>query len=392
MNIIQGDWDEAWTNIKNILGAAWDLIWATIQFFINQIIAFIRAFKDTIIAIFSNAITWLVAGGKAIVTGLWDGIKNIWLLVIGWFRFLPFAVKDFFVGAGKWIFESGKAIIQGLWDGLKDIWEDIKNWFLGIPKWIKDHKGPISVDKKMLRPAGQAIMKGLLDGLKSGSSAALSWLKGIGVSITDLFSAWFFSPGQVLDFLGDLFTSGGSGSSRGLVGFAKQAMTLFRNMFPGMTIGGWRAKGSVPGSDHPKGKALDLMTTNGTIAQMIIRTFRGMAGAKYWIWNREIATKTGGWQPRGYRGPSPHTDHVHLSFYKSGAWNLLRDQLAFLHRGEMVAPAGIASMIRSVGSGGAAQSTVNRGATFNFYGDVTFGSEGATDDFDWWARTKVAGV
>jgi TP901 family phage tail tape measure protein len=140
--------------------------------------------------------------------------------------------------------------------------------------------------------------------------------------------------------------SGLGASAAGLVGFAARAMAVFKQMFPGMTIGGWRAKGSVPGSDHPKGKALDLMTTNPMVANTIIGKFLTMEGRKYWIWNRRIATASGGFNPRGYSGPSPHTDHVHLSFYKhggqipslaSGLARVPRDNyLANLHQDEAV--------------------------------------------------------
>jgi hypothetical protein len=89
-------------------------------------------------------------------------------------------------------------------------------------------------------------------------------------------------------------------------------------MFPWMTIGGWRSRGSVPGSDHPKGKALDLMTGSSAVANQIIGRFLGQAGAKYWIWNRQFASAATGWRARSYSGPSPHTDHVHLSYFHNG--------------------------------------------------------------------------
>jgi hypothetical protein len=113
-------------------------------------------------------------------------------------------------------------------------------------------------------------------------------------------------------------TEAAGGTASGLVGFAAAHYGTWKQMFPWMTIGGWRARGSVPGSDHPKGKALDLMTASGTVAHQIISRFLGQTGAKYWIWNRQFASAATGWRPRGYSGPSPHTDHVHLSYYHNG--------------------------------------------------------------------------
>lgn len=87
------------------------------------------------------------------------------------------------------------------------------------------------------------------------------------------------------------------------------------------TIGGYREHGSVPGSDHPKGRALDFMINNmkngtnvGTaLANDVIKNYKAW-NVKYVIWNRYIWTPNQGWHR--YNGPSPHTDHVHVSFNK----------------------------------------------------------------------------
>lgn len=86
-------------------------------------------------------------------------------------------------------------------------------------------------------------------------------------------------------------------------------------------IGGWREKGSVPGSDHPKGRALDFMINNvsngkargDALANDLIKNYKQW-NIKYVIWNRYIWTPSQGWHR--YNGPSPHTDHVHASFNK----------------------------------------------------------------------------
>jgi hypothetical protein len=118
-----------------------------------------------------------------------------------------------------------------------------------------------------------------------------------------------------------------SGRFPGATGFGRlapntaRAKAVLHALFPGITIGGWRARGSVPGSDHPRGKALDFMTSNLGTGAAAIRWFLGPGrslGPKYWIWQRQIATAAGGWKPRRYSGPSPHTDHVHMSFFNRG--------------------------------------------------------------------------
>lgn len=82
-------------------------------------------------------------------------------------------------------------------------------------------------------------------------------------------------------------------------------------------VGGWREHGSVPGSDHPKGRALDFMTNNkntgDALANDLIKNYKQW-NVKYVIWYRYIWSPSKGW--RKYSGPSPHTDHVHASFNK----------------------------------------------------------------------------
>ncbi len=96
----------------------------------------------------------------------------------------------------------------------------------------------------------------------------------------------------------------------------KQAAEYFGQKHGYQTVYGWRATGSVPNSDHPKGLALDFMGSqlargNALVADLI-------ANAESWnityiIWQRRIWERnTGKWSP--YSGPSAHTDHVHVSF------------------------------------------------------------------------------
>lgn len=81
------------------------------------------------------------------------------------------------------------------------------------------------------------------------------------------------------------------------------------------TVYGYRRIGSVPNSDHPKGLALDFMTSSKLIgdalaADAVANSSR--LGITYVIWYGRIWTESQGWH--GYVGPSPHTDHVHMSF------------------------------------------------------------------------------
>lgn len=101
--------------------------------------------------------------------------------------------------------------------------------------------------------------------------------------------------------------------------------------FPAIdSIGTWRAAGSVPGSDHPRGKALDVMIPDyksaagialgNQIANFFMKNSSRFK-TKYIIWRDQI-TQGGGWEP--YSHPSgnddnlQHRNHVHISLFDKG--------------------------------------------------------------------------
>lgn len=115
----------------------------------------------------------------------------------------------------------------------------------------------------------------------------------------------------------------------GLAQNTAAALAFIKSTFGINNIGGWRASGSVAASDHPKGKALDVMI-NGWSSPAGIQQGNKVAayftgnpsayGTKYVIWRNQI-NKGGGWGPYirsdGGNATDPtlaHMDHVHISF------------------------------------------------------------------------------
>ena len=81
---------------------------------------------------------------------------------------------------------------------------------------------------------------------------------------------------------------------------------------------GWRAVGSVPNSDHPKGLALDFMGSDKAKGDALVADVianGGSYGVTYVIWRGRI-WRGGEWD--NYSGPSRHYDHVHVSFGSTG--------------------------------------------------------------------------
>lgn len=123
MGIITGNWTQAWNGIKSIFSGVW------------------------------TALSGVAQAG-------WGALKGIFNAGVGFIK----GVMHFSLSA------EGEAIMNSLLGGLKRAWESVKSFVSGIGKWIKEHKGPISVDRRLLIPAGHAIMNGLGNGLVDGFS------------------------------------------------------------------------------------------------------------------------------------------------------------------------------------------------------------------------------
>lgn len=139
VNLISGDFSGAWENAKNIVR----LFWESIE----------DRFRT----------------GLHLMNALKEGLFDIWNRWIGpFFRDLPATIGRFFDGAGQWLLDIGKAILQGLWDGMKAMWGEVSGWVGGLGGQIKSLKGPLDKDLLLLQEEGQAIMKGLQAGMEDG--------------------------------------------------------------------------------------------------------------------------------------------------------------------------------------------------------------------------------
>jgi hypothetical protein len=138
-----------------------------------------------------------------------------------------------------------------------------------------------------------------------------------------------FGP-TVLDEDGHGATGPSDESYQRLTPTAKRLYDLVVRTFDVHAIGGWRPSGSVPGSDHPRGRALDVFVGYPSVEGQALgwRIANWAADnawaldVKYVIFNGRIWTEERGWH--GYRHPSDpcncdptlrHDDHVHISVH-----------------------------------------------------------------------------
>ena len=138
-----------------------------------------------------GAICNFFAGVGGRITGFFsnaaNGVENAWNNVVSWFGGIPNAICGVFAGAGSWLWNAGASIINGLLNGLKAAFGKVKSFVSGIGDWIVKHKGPLSYDKVMLKPAGQAIMQGFDKSLKAGWKDVQRTVNGMNAQINGGF-------------------------------------------------------------------------------------------------------------------------------------------------------------------------------------------------------------
>jgi hypothetical protein len=158
--------------------------------------------------------------GRNLLDGLLNGVFAVASGLGGWLsRNVKNPVTNAFSKAGNWLYGKGKDVLNGFVDGLKAPWKALTNWVSGIAKWIKDHKGPISLDRKLLHPAGVALMKGLLGGLQFGFKDVGSFVYKAGSKVSDITSS---IASSIAGSIGNLFGIGGGGGG-GSVGKSAQS-------------------------------------------------------------------------------------------------------------------------------------------------------------------------
>jgi hypothetical protein len=180
------------------------------KFVWSQFWAWERKLGAWIISLFTAAGKWLYNAGKNVIAGLWNGLKIEWGFVSSWTGKIGGWIKTMFFQAGTWLYNAGKNVIQGFWNGLTFIWTKVTGWIGGLAKWIKDHKGPISLDNKLLEPAGRALMNGLRVGILGGFVDIKNIIGGAASNIGN----WLMSgAGKIGSFFSHLFGGGGGGGS-----------------------------------------------------------------------------------------------------------------------------------------------------------------------------------
>lgn len=323
-------------------------IWATVASWFSRL-------PGRIVAFFSGAARLLLGIGKSIIQGLWNGQLAIWRQAAEWLSRVPGAILGFFHDLPHKLYGAGKDILAGLWKGLRVIWNDVVSWFSKLPGRILNVLG-IHSPPDWAIDAGMHMMKGILRGIVMHAGGPLAfmdrWQEAMAKKSRQRFDVGIFQiPG-----LGGIFsggTTGGKGSMGHPWDWIAQAMTLTHA--PSTWMDAIFRRIMFESSGNPN--AINLTDANAAaghpskgIMQMIDTTFSGYALPGHSnIWNpvdniasaiRYIANRYG----------SISAIDPPVQGYRVGAWDIARDQLAYLHKREMVVPAATAEQVRKAGS------------------------------------------
>lgn len=184
--------------VSTIISAIVGFISSTLLPAIQAMLPFIQGVISGIASVVSGIVS-VIQGVINVVTVIinvnwsqaWNGFMQVVhgavQGVLGFLGGIGSAIMGVFAGAGAWLWNAGASIINGLLNGLKAAFGRVKSFVSGIGDWIVRHKGPLSYDKVMLKPAGLAIMRGFDKSLKEGWKDVQRTVNGMNAQINGGF-------------------------------------------------------------------------------------------------------------------------------------------------------------------------------------------------------------
>ena len=184
--------------VSTIISAIVGFISSTLLPTIQAMLPFIQGIIGGITMVVSGIVN-VIQGVINMVTGIingnwsqaWNGfsqiVHGVVQGVLGFLGGIGSAIIGCFAGAGAWLWNAGASIINGLLNGLKAAFGRVKSFVSGIGDWIVRHKGPLSYDKVMLKPAGLAIMQGFDKSLRQGWKDVQRTVNGMNAQINGGF-------------------------------------------------------------------------------------------------------------------------------------------------------------------------------------------------------------
>jgi phage-related protein len=317
-------WNRFWNGLSSTATAAWNSISA----FIGRVWGGIRAQFDAAISTVSGAWSRFWDGLSRVASDVFWGVRNtvstVGDAIVATFHRVVGAIGDVWGRIRALLARPINFLINTVYmGGIKRAWDTVARVLPGIgplpavgpiPEYAKG--GPVQRDS-IIR-AGEAGPEYVLSSpairALGGMNAVDRWHRDL-VASRPRDTLRELNAGRIVE------GADHNGPGTSVVGFGgvrphvAQAGHYLRRRFGIGSVGGVGFRPNA--SDHPRGLALDFMTSgeNGTaLANEVIRN-RAHYAATYAIWRQRINTGSG-WRPMANRG-SPtanHMDHVHVSF------------------------------------------------------------------------------
>lgn len=230
INIIKPLVIGAWNAISIVTSGVWNTIKVIIDGAMNAVLGIIKTIMQ-------------------IITGDWRGAWNTMKGVVsGVISSVISTIKSL---GNISLLDAGRAIINGFVNGMKGAWDAGKKFVGGIGGWIARNKGPISYDRRLLKPAGNAIISGLNKGLQDSFPDVQKTVKGIAGAINETMTG-----GPLVDISSSVAKSN-AGVSRVISHELNNNMST-QPAYINVNIGGQNFRGFVENISNEQGKITDL--------------------------------------------------------------------------------------------------------------------------------------
>ena len=204
INVITGIIATIVAVVSNIM----QIVSSIVSFVVNAITGLVSAVVGFITGFVSSIISKVQEMWNSVCNAFSNGVNN----AVNFVRELPQKIMDFFSDAGTWLINSGKAIIDGLVEGIKGAVSGAVNAVSGVVSSIRDlfpfspaKKGPFSGHGWVLY-SGMSIMNALADGVEKKAGATVRTVKGVMQDISDIAT---FDAGMNLAYAGAGSLNGG---------------------------------------------------------------------------------------------------------------------------------------------------------------------------------------
>lgn len=294
-----------WGTIRTKTVQAWRAVSGAVRTGVDAAVGFVRAIPGRVTSALSRAGTLLVNRGRQVISGLVGGflayLRAIGGIGVWLYRNVVRPAVALFAQAHLWLLNAGKNVLGGFWVGMTSKWSEVTKWVSGIATWIREHKGPISLDAKLLFPAGQALMSGFLRGLKAGAGPAWRFVSSVGgKSVNALREALAHRQGLnippgILDNVGGLYRRTTYRGKPVNVRTARMLMAAEKILGSPIRImqGSFQRASSFSGTTHTGGGVVDTDGPGGWA-----RTVAALRAVGFAAWHRTPA-----------QGPWGH--HIH---------------------------------------------------------------------------------